>query len=205
MDTCDPLKKIALTSAKNALGTAQSAMNSAQNDYNQSCGPATIASAALQSAQGDVASVDSSVEVIQRIQKIVLNQLGNEASSSASTLKPVVEHEIEKVQTEIEELRSEIRKERRLFLDADPSATTAVAGLYYTREPDNQVLIAFLVCFGTFLLTLGLLVFLRLIPLQYFIALDGYGESGFTERLKLVGSFWLISLVVAFAGFYGLT
>jgi hypothetical protein len=130
----------------------------------------------------------------------ILSQLKREihTGNTLATLSTFATEEEAKIQKEIERLRSEIRTERRRFLDASPSATTAVGGFYYTGQPDNRVLIAFISCFGAFLLFAGLIVIMNKCP-GYLFPMSG------EERLKIVGVAWLSAIVVTYAGFLILT
>jgi len=216
MATCDPaVKGIQENAAKQALTTATYAFQQARADNLACQGPAAQGSAALQDAQGDLSQAQQDVDVLTKIQGVILKQLDREVKSGGvlTSMSDIATDETVKAQREIDALRAEIRKERRLFLDADPSAPTSVAGLYYTREPDNLLLIAFLVCFGLFLLFIGLLVLFRGIPIPYLMNLDmqlgpagtPVGSSNYSERLKLVGGFWLVSLFVTYFCFLTFT
>jgi hypothetical protein len=90
-------------------------------------------------------------------------------------------------------------------LDADPSAPTSVAGLYYTKEPDNQLLIAFMSCFGAFLVLASVLIFMRAIPIPFLMALDNNGMDGIRERVSIVGPAWLVIIAVTYYCFYVFT
>jgi len=216
MATCDPaVKGIQENSAKQAFDTAKYAYEQAKADNLACQGPTAQGAAALQDAHGDITQIQQDVDVLKKIQGVILKQLDREVKSEGilTSMSDIATDETTKAHREIEELRSEIRKERRLFLDADPSAPTSVAGLYYTREPDNQLLIAFLICFGLFLLFLGLLVLFRGIPIPYLLNLDmGLGPQGtpvgttsYSERLTLVGGFWLVSIVMTYFCFFTFT
>lgn len=214
MATCD-VKGIQENAAKQVFDDAKYKYDQAKADTLSCQGPAAQGAAALAAAQTDLSQVQQDVDVLTKIQGVILKQLDREVKSGGilTSMSDIATDETTKAHREIEELRSEIRKERRLFLDADPSAPTSVAGLYYTREPDNQLLIAFLICFGLFLLFLGLLVLFRGIPIPYLLNLDmGIGPQGtpvgttsYSERLSLVGGFWLVSLVMTYFCFFTFT
>jgi hypothetical protein len=84
--------------------------------------------------------------------------------------------------------------EKRRFLDASPSTTTAVAGVYFTQQPDNQLLIAFLTCLVAFLLFVGILVILNKFPGLSTLLRD----TNTWERVKIVGGFWVICLLITY-------
>jgi hypothetical protein len=199
-ETCE-VKRIQQNSTKGALDIARQAYDQAAGDYAACLGPAAQGDSLIANSQGDIDKASKDVEILKRMESFALKQLGKEASSSGtvSTLSDLATEETTKIQAEIDELKGEIRRERRLFLDADPSAPVTVAGLYYTREPDNQVLIAFLSCFGAFLLFLGLIVILGYSP-------DGYTDRlTMSERIKLVGGFWIVALLVTYLCFFTFT
>jgi hypothetical protein len=130
----------------------------------------------------------------------VLQQLqAREGSETLGDAAEIVQGQIATVSAEIEELKSQIRRQRRLFLDAGPSVSPAVGGLYFTRTPDNQVLIAFLSCFGAFLLFSGLLVIMGHVPLYYFSAMT------MGERIKVVAGGWAVAVVAMYAAFFVFT
>lgn len=213
MPTCDAdtiqLKGVQANSAKQARDQADRDYQQAVSDQLACQGPSAQGAAALQAAAGDITDIQKDVDVLTKVQSVILKQLNREVKSEGviTNMSDIASDETEKAQAEIEELRSTIRRERRLFLDADPSAPTSVAGLYYTREPDNQLLIAFLVCFGFFLLFVGLLIIFRLLPIQYFLNLDAdvRNPSGYSERIKLVCGFWILSLFIAYMCFFTFT
>ena len=211
MATCNAdtlqLKNMLQNSAKTVLDKAQDDYAKAVADNLACQGPSAQGAAALASAKSDMTAIQRDVDVLTKIQNAVLKQLGREAKGSRvlSSMSDIAGDETIKAEKEIEELRSEIRKERRRFLDADPSAPTSVMGLYYTREPDNQVLIAFMVCFGLFLLFVSLLILFRAIPLQFFTALDQYGKIGYNERLGLIGGIVGLSILVTYIFFFTFT
>ena len=195
------MKRIQTNSAKGSLDIAKQAYDQARSDYAACLGPAAQGNSLIADAQNDIDRIAKDVEILQHMESFALKQLGREASNSQTmtTLADLATDETAKIQKEIDELKGEIRKESRRFLDADPSAPTSVAGLYFTREPDNQVLIAFLVCFGGFLLFAGLIVILGYAPIEYLTLLT------ISERVKLVGGFWVVALVLAYFCFFTFT
>jgi hypothetical protein len=86
-------------------------------------------------------------------------------------------------------------------LDANPSATTAVAGLYYTQQPDNQLLIAFITTFCLFLLSVGFLIILNKVP----GLTELLSRTQLWERVRLVGMAWVLSLLVVYIYFFSFT
>jgi hypothetical protein len=186
--------------------SAKSAMDLARKDFEEkrqarlSCqGPAAIASAATADAQSDIDRLQAEGEQLTYMNEFLLKQLRREAESGAAyeALGQLVADEVVKIEGDIESVKSALRTERRRSLDSDPSAPTAVAGMYFTKEPDNQALIAFIACYCAFLLFTGLIVLLRLVPEgSYFSALS-QGES-----VKIVVIYWVAGLLLAYMGFW---
>lgn len=186
--------------------SARSAMDIARQDFEEkrkarlTCeGPAAIGAAAVSDAQSDIDRLNAEGEQLKYMNEFLLRQLEKEVDS-AGTVKALTElvgDESTKVEDELESVKSAIRTERRRFLDADPSAPTAVAGLYFTKEPDNQALLAFIACFCAFLLFTGLVVLLRLVPQGTYFSNLTQGES-----VKIVVAYWTIGLLMAYAGFW---
>lgn len=143
--------------------------------------------------------LDTEIEVLDKISTFLLKQLKRETDSSNKHLEQVVTETSAKLESEIDTLKSQIRLERRRFLDANPSESTAVAGLYYTEEGDNRAIIIFLVCFGLFLLIGSMLFLYGLIPLAY------DANTTFSQRLIVVAATWVVSLVAMYIGFFTLT
>jgi hypothetical protein len=198
--TCE-VKRIQQNSAQALIDQATTAYNQAKSEYLSCLGPQEQGNAMLEDAKPVMDKVMKEAEAIFYMQRFILNQLQREAKNgtTVAVLADSGQEDLEKIRKEIDELKSEIRTERRKFLDANPSKTTAVAGLYFTREPDNKVLIAFLSCFGAFLLFTGLLVLMNHVPLSSIQALT----QG--ERIKVVVSMWVLAIVLAYIGFFTFT
>jgi len=157
----------------------------------------------LQVAKPAIDKVAKEAESIMYMERFILGQLKREVkhAQTVSTLSGAANEEADRIRKEIDEVKTEIRTEKRKFLDANPSASTAVAGLYFTRQPDNQLLIAFLSCLGAFLLFAGLLVIFDLIPLDYFRALSAEG-GGNGQRVQIVLTAWLVIAITTYLGFF---
>lgn len=156
---------------------------------------------ALKDAASDVNRMTADARTIDTMSQFILKQLGRETGTMASigVLKDLATDTSAKLESEIDDLKSSIRLERRRFLDASPSASTAVAGLHFTQEPDNRLIIIFLSCFGSFLLLGGLIVLYGFVPV-YFIT-----NASFTQRLITVLSTWLFALFAMYIGFFTFT
>jgi len=181
--------------------TAQVKMTEQKNAY-LSCLPDKERGAfALAEAKTDIERVTAEARTIDTMSQFILKQLARETGNNASIgiLSDLAKDTSAKLESEIEELKSSIRLERRRFLDAGPSNSTAVGGLYFTQEPDNRMIIIFLSCFCSFLLIAGLIVLYGFIPV-YFIT-----NASFGQRLISVVSFWVAALVLMYIGFFTFT
>lgn len=195
------VKRIQQNSAQALIDQANQAFTQAKNDYLACLGPEEQGQAHLDDAKPAMERIGKEIEAIVYMERFILGQLEREAKNGTTitTLAASAHDEADKIRKEIDELQSHIRTEKRKFLDASPSKTTAVAGLYFTGEPDNQVLIAFLSCFGAFLLFTGLLVIMNHVPIAYFQALTP------NERLMSVGTMWITAIVVTYIAFFSFT
>ena len=192
------VKRIQVNSSQQAMDLATQARDQARSDYLQCLGPAEVGQAALADAADEMERVrKESLELFQ-MNELVLQMLGREAQSTETVrdLYKYTGEEANNLQKEIDRLKASIRTEKRKFLDASPSTSPAVGGLYYTQTPDNKLLIAFLSCFGAFLVFVSIAVMANMIPVDYFLKLS----SG--ERVKIVAAMWVLSLVAVYAGFY---
>jgi len=169
-----------------------------QEEYLKCLGPKARGEAQLAIAKPAMDKADQNAQAIAYMEDFVLKQLKKEVANeqTMSVLSESVSQESERIQAEIDELKTEIRTEKRRFLDASPSTTTAINGLYFTMQPDNQLLIAFLSCIGAFLLFMSLILMLNLVPIYYFEALSS------TQRLQIVGLSWTLTAVVTYIGFF---
>jgi len=185
-----------LATAKEKLRQAKSTYYSCPKLDSSKKGSLMMADAGpeMERIQKEAATVDT-------MSQFILKQLGREsgANASLSILTDLASETTDKMKAEIEEVKSSIRTERRRFLDSDPSVTTAVGGLWFTQQPDNQMLIIFLSCFGSFLLIAGLLVIYGYLPL------DLVASADFNMRLVVVGIFWVLSLFITYIGFFTFT
>lgn len=195
------VKRIQQNSAQALIDQAQQAYNQAKTDYLSCLGPQAQGPVLLEDAKPAMDKISAEAETIMYMERFILDQLKREANNdkTLSLLSTAAAEETEKIQKEIEDLRAEIRTEKRRFMDSSPTASTAVAGFYFTKQPDNQVLIAFLSCFGAFLLFAGLLVLMNHIPLNALKVLT------MGDRVKLVGAIWVASIVLMYVGFFAFT
>lgn len=163
--------------------------------------PAQLAEQRMAAAKPDMERLGKEAETTKYLQTFILNQLRHEVSDSSANVIPlaqtVVSEEVTRLQDEITRLRSEIRTEKRRFTDAYPTAP--IPGLPFTSQPDNKVLLAFLIVFGLFLLFVGLLIIMNQLPVDYFM------KMSMSERLSIVATFWVVSVLMMYAGFFNLT
>lgn len=131
----------------------------------------------------------------------VLGLLARETGSAGSldTVHAMTEQEVGDMEAEIERLKQQIRMERRAFLDAQPSVSPAVAGLYFTKVPDNQVLIGLLSAVAALLTFLTVGIFLGLLPIYYLTAL------GTRERVYVIVGLWAATILMGYLGLYSFT
>jgi len=199
-DVCQA-KRIQQNTKQSAIDVAKTDFNRAKTDYLSCLGPQALGQAMLEDARPAIEKNDKEVSTIKYMGNFILTQLKREirTGTTLSTLSSIARDEEAKIKKEIEHLRSEIRTERRRFLDASPSTSTAVGGLYFTQQPDNKILITFMSCFGAFLLFTGLIVIMNKFPGGYLLPMsDG-------ERLKLVAGAWVTAIIITYAGFFIMT
>ena len=198
--SCEP-KRILQNTAQATVDQANSALIQANADFLTCAGPKVAGEAALHTAQPTMNSITKEVETMKYIQNFVLQQLARESAvgSTVSMLAASAKEEETTLKQKIEDIRTEIRTEKRRFLDAQPSVSPSVGGLNYIMEPDNQVLIAFIVCFGLFVLLVGLIVIMDKIPGVSPITLN----TG--ERVKIVVWSWVAILVLTVIYFFTYT
>ena len=125
--------------------------------------------------------------------------LNQQATASSDNIRALATDAQEKLQKEIEDLKSEIRKERRIFIDSGAQISPAVGGLYFTLVPDNQILIAFMSCLGALILFVSALVFLNMIPIMYFEAMTSM------NRIAFIGATWLFVLIFTYVSIFTFT
>ena len=198
MSDCERLniKKNTLIQSREKL---DSDIAQASADYLQTClPPDQQAAARLDTVSPAIRDAESEAGQLFFMNEFLLGLLQKETGTDQTLidLAGIAEGEMSKLQAQIDDLKAQIRTKRRVFLDSEPQKSPAVAGLYFTKVPDNQVLIAFLSTFGAFLLFVGLLVILNRIPIQYFVGLQP------RERYSSVAIFWVSGVIIMYAGMY---
>lgn len=193
------VKRIKQNSAQAIVDQATKVLTKAKAEYIGCLSPAKQASAHVADAKDAIDAIQKEVDAIAYMERFILNQLKREISGgeTVTTLLESARREADSLRTGIDDLNVTIRKERRLFLDANPSVSPAVGGLYFTQEPDNQVLIAFVSCFGAFLLFMGVLVLMNHLPIPYI-----QDRLTTTNRIQLVVGSWILACILAYAGLY---
>jgi hypothetical protein len=170
-------------------------LNSAQSAYTSCLGPDAVASAALDSAAVPLQRASQQAAQLTVLNDLYMKQLRAAEDPNMDALTDLAMERIATLQEEIDGLKGEIRKQRRRFLDSEPSVSPAVAGLYFTQVPDNKVLIGFLSAFFAFLLFTSLLIVLGHVPFAPFSNLTA------GERYKTVGAIWAVGILLMYLGF----
>ncbi len=185
------------------LNSARSAYESAQEAYISSLDPSQ--QAAARSQEPDIKQLYSDAEATALVSEVLLNSLQNTVThhsvpaQTADMIKSMASENTDRLQKEIDTTKAAIRVEKRRFLDSGPQVSPATMGLYFTAVPDNQVLITFLICYGSFWLFLGIMLLTNQIPLPYISGMTS------TDRIKLVGGSWLLIILVTYLGFFMFT
>lgn len=195
------VKRIQQNSAQQVVDQAMQARDQAKQEYLQCLGPAEQGAAAIADAQGAMDQTVKEAEQLMFMNGFILKQLQREENNEQTliSLAEIAEGEAETMQQQIDDLKTQIRTQRRRFLDSGPQVSPAAGGAYFAKVPDNQVLIAFLSCYGAFLLFVGLLIMTGQMPGDYIAGLS------MGERIKLAITVWLIGLGAAYVGFYVFT
>jgi hypothetical protein len=192
---------VSLNSAKRSLQEAQAQVDQAQASLNTCLPPQQQAAARLAGIQDGLGKYNAEAVQLGFLNAFLLGALEREVGNDTtlSGLGQIAEAKMNEMQNEIEELKSQIRKERRVFLDSAPSVSPAVGGLYFTKVPDNQVLIALLSTVGLLLVSVSLILYLGYSPIDALARLTG------GERLKLIGLMWIGTAIVGYIGLFTFT
>jgi hypothetical protein len=175
-------------------------LNQATNEYQSCLDPAARAAARMDDESARLGRLTDEADALWRMDVTVLTVLERERLAGPNAkMAGIVKDQATGVQDQIDEVKSQIRRERRLFLDASPSVSPAVGGVYFTRTPDNQVLILFIVGYCGFLAALSALILLGAVPIPYFEAFT------MGDRIKTVGILWGAGLLLAFVGLFVFT
>jgi len=139
------------------------------------------------------------VDQLNYLSKTLLSKVSDSSGDPTVELQTVINDAIKDLKNQQEVVKNDIRKEQRIFTDSNIQQSPAVAGLYYTQVPDNKILIAFMTCFGAFLLFIGLMIIFGLSPVDYFT------NMMMGERLMTVGLLWSVSLIFTYIFFFAFT
>lgn len=181
--------------------SASAALDQANQAY-MSCLPLDERVGAAQAKAKDrVHAKLTEAEQMDKMNRVMFRQLEHLADTEGKLegLAAVARDTSTSMTAEIDDLKSQIRLERRRFLDSSPSATPAIGGLYFTKVPDNQVLIAFLSTFGAFWLFLSALFLMGKTPFDYLNTIT------MGSRVGVVGGLWFLLVLVTYIGFYVFT
>ena len=190
--TCE-VKRIQQNSAQAVVDRANADLSAVRRDYLNCMGPGAAGDAAVADATADMNRLRADAAQLTYIHEFITKHLEQRAGSKGTMdqLGDIVKSERSRLEREIDTLKGKIRKSRRIFLDSSPQISTAVGGLYFTQAPDNQVLIAFIACFGAFLLFSGVGFGLNLGPVANLNLMD-------RERWSLVGSVWVGAIILTY-------
>lgn len=174
-------------------------LNQAQSDYQSCLSPEARTQARLDEESARLGRLKDEAEALWRIDLTMLNILERESDGPAEKVLGLVAGQATSVQEQIDAVKAQIRRERRVFLDSSPSVSPAVGGLYFTRTPDNQVLILFIVGYCGLLAAVSAILLLGAIPIPYFRAFT------MGDRVKTVAILWGAGLLLAYVGLYVFT
>lgn len=180
------------------LNTTKAAYEAAKQDFEQCQPPDQRSAARLGEMKEAITKYETEAAQLFFMDEFLLNTLDKEAGNNNTIvgLGEIAERQTQAIQDEIDALKSEIRKERRRFLDSGPQASPAVAGLYFTKVPDNQVLIGLLACMGAFLIAISIAIVAGYLPGDYL------GRATAGDRWKIVGTLWIVTVITTYLGLF---
>lgn len=174
-------------------------LNQAQSDYQSCLSPEARTQVRLEEESSRLGRLKDEAEALWRMDVTLISVLEREGGGATEEVTGIIAGQATSVQEQIDAVKSQIRRERRVFLDSSPSVSPAVGGMYFTRTPDNQVLILFIVGYCGFLAALSAVILLGTIPIPYFEAFT------MGDRVKTVAILWGAGLLLAYAGLYVFT
>jgi hypothetical protein len=194
-------KRIQMNTAQQTLEAAKSSFDQTRTAYITSLQPEERSRMLLKEIEPVAERLDKEAKELAYINTFIMKQMGQGLGSSdtLASLNDMANDEIGTVKKEIDELKSQIRLERRRFLDAGPNVSPAVAGLYYTKVPDNQVLIALLSVTAILLAIVSALIIMNHLPFAYFQAMT------MSERVKITGVIWVAGIIAVLVGLWTFT
>ncbi len=199
------VKRIQVNTAQQAVDLATQGRDQAQTDYLACLGPQEQGAAALANAKPEMDRLEKESLELFKMNEVLLQMLGREAQAQGTVadLALYTEQEAQSLRNQIDALKASIRTERRKFLDASPSVSPAVGGLYFTKTPDNKILIAFMSCMGIFLLFVSAVILLNMVPeLTTDPNSFKFANLQIGERVKIVAILWVVAVVATWCAFY---
>lgn len=189
------------TTLRIQMNSAEYAASQARAAYLASLPVPQQAEFNVEQAQPRMEEASREAQQLEATGHFVLGLLARETGSAGSleAVHAMTQQEVGGLEEEIERLKQQIRLERRTFLDSQPSVSPAVAGVYFTRVPDNQVLIALLATIGALLTFLSVGLFLGLFPIPRLEA------TSTTERLMVIAGLWTVTILMGYLGLYSFT
>lgn len=183
------------------MNSAESNAEQARTAYISSLPVAEQASYFMDTVGPRIDTASREAQQLQQIDRFVLSVLERETGSigSLDSVKEMTDKEISKMEEEIEHLKTQIRMERRLFLDAQPSVSPSVAGTYFLQVPDNRLLLAFMITTAIFLSLISIGIFLGLFPIPRLEA------TTVRERIFLIAGLWSATILIVYLGLYSFT
>jgi len=193
--------RIQMNTAQQTMEAAKASFEQTRTAYITSLQPVDRSRILLKDIQPVVERLDKEANELAYINTFIMKQMGKGLGSSdtLASINDMATGEIESMQKETDELKSQIRLERRRFLDAGPNVSPAVGGLYYTKVPDNQLLIALLSVTAILLVIVSALIIMNHLPFAYFQAMT------MSERVKLTGVIWGAGIVAILVGLWTFT
>ena len=174
-------------------------LNQARSDYQSCLSPDARTQARMDDETSRLGRLSDEADALWRMDATMLTVLERELNGPTEEAAGILGGQAATVQGQIDDVKAQIRRERRLFLDAQPSVSPAVGGVYFTRTPDNQVLILFIVGYCGFLAAISALILLGAVPIPFFQAFT------MGERVKTVAMLWGAGLLLAYVGLYVFT
>lgn len=188
--------------AKNTFQASKLAYQSCLADRDRP----TLVSQLIGETEADRVSIRDQSITIDTMSSFILKQLRRESGvdGGLNALNNLAEETSTGLESQIDQLKSSIRTERRRFLDASPSESTGIGGLlFFTQEPDNNLIIIFLGCLGALLVAMTLIIVNNQLPLAM-LQNSAPGSAG-SQNYMLVAAMWIGTIVLTLVGFFTFT
>jgi hypothetical protein len=166
------------------MNTAKAAYEAAKQDFEQCQPPDQRAAIRAGEVKEALGRYETEAAQLFFMNEFLLSTLDKEAGNNETivNLGAIAEREMQSIQDEIDGLKSEIRKERRRFL-------------YFTKVPDNQVLIGLMSTLGAFLLVVSIAIMGGYIPGYLYRQTMG-------ERATTVAIMWVTAAILMYLGLF---